>query len=310
MTILTIPLESKKRTVSFFIIALLSSFFGLTVILGAFTYNHLQINKINTINLKKHKINENLEINSNNELLELKLVSGTIDYSFITSIMDLGLSKNEINALLHFLKNRFDIIKLAQNGGKFTIKYTQNLENEINIVSFYYSGGGKKFTINHNDLLVVNKKYSYQKNSDISYTPPLNKNFRISSSFSLNRKHPVTNKFTPHLGTDYAVPVGTKLFTIADGIVIKSKFDRLAGHFINIRHPNGSVSRYLHLSRRYVKVGDKVSKGDLIGLTGNSGQTTGPHLHLELHINGVPVNYEKFVKNSLRSEQILSAGLK
>lgn len=79
-------------------------------------------------------------------------------------------------------------------------------------------------------------------------------------------------------------------------MVEKSRYNRFAGHYINIRHSNGTLSRYLHLSKRHVRVGERVTKGQIIGKSGNSGRTTGPHLHIELLVDGTPVDYEQYVQ--------------
>ncbi|TOM79910.1 M23 family metallopeptidase, partial [Vibrio parahaemolyticus] len=127
----------------------------------------------------------------------------------------------------------------------------------------------------------------------------------------LKRKHPITGLNTPHLGTDYAVPVGTPVYSIADGVIVKSRYNRFAGNYINIRHTNGSISRYLHLSRSSVRKGDNVVKGQEIGRSGNTGRTTGPHLHLELFVDGAPVDYARYIKSnqapSLNIQMMLAA---
>jgi murein DD-endopeptidase len=102
--------------------------------------------------------------------------------------------------------------------------------------------------------------------------------------------HPVTGRRTPHNGVDLATPVGTPILSTGDGIVTRIGNHPYAGKYINIRH-NGSLStRYLHLSRVLVKKGERVHRGQKIALSGNTGRTTGPHLHFELHIDGRPVN--------------------
>jgi murein DD-endopeptidase MepM/ murein hydrolase activator NlpD len=75
-----------------------------------------------------------------------------------------------------------------------------------------------------------------------------------------------------------------------DGVVIKSKYDGGFGNVIDIDHKNGFVSRYGHLSKRKVRVGDIVKKGDTIALSGNTGRTTGPHLHFQIWYNGILID--------------------
>ncbi|WP_330925434.1 peptidoglycan DD-metalloendopeptidase family protein [Candidatus Sororendozoicomonas aggregata] len=119
---------------------------------------------------------------------------------------------------------------------------------------------------------------------------PLKGRFRVSSPFNLHRVNPVTGLVSPHYGTDFATPIDTPVFAPANGIVKGKGIQKYAGHYLIIEHYNGYVTRYYHLSKVLVKPGDAVRLGERIALTGNSGRSTGPHLHYELRINGHPVN--------------------
>ncbi|MGL5609064.1 MAG: peptidoglycan DD-metalloendopeptidase family protein, partial [Aeromonas veronii] len=119
---------------------------------------------------------------------------------------------------------------------------------------------------------------------------PTHSRYRISSNFNPARKHPVTGMVRPHEGTDFAVPVGTPVLATGDGIVQKATSHPLAGTYIVIKHGRTLSTRYLHLSKLLVKTGQRVKMGDKIGLSGNTGRSTGAHLHYELRINNRPVN--------------------
>lgn len=119
---------------------------------------------------------------------------------------------------------------------------------------------------------------------------PLANRARISSSFNLYRKHPITKRVAPHYGTDFAVPTGTQVLAPADGRVIKRAWHPLAGNYLVLAHGQGFETRYLHLHRSTVKVGQDIKRGQQIALSGNTGGSTGPHLHYELYINGRPVD--------------------
>ncbi len=119
---------------------------------------------------------------------------------------------------------------------------------------------------------------------------PLKGHFRVSSPFNLHRINPVTGLVCPHYGTDFATPVDTPVIAPANGIVKCAGTQKYAGHYLTIEHYNGYVTRYFHLSKILVKSGDTVRLGERVALTGNSGRSTGPHLHYELRINGHPVD--------------------
>ena len=101
---------------------------------------------------------------------------------------------------------------------------------------------------------------------------------RITSRFSFSRYHPILKKRRPHLGVDYGAPPGTPVVASAAGAVIFAGRDGGYGKLLRIRHPNGYVTSYAHLSRIEVRVGQKVGQGQRIGRVGSTGLSTGPHL--------------------------------
>jgi murein DD-endopeptidase MepM/ murein hydrolase activator NlpD len=108
----------------------------------------------------------------------------------------------------------------------------------------------------------------------------------VSSSYTSSRLHPVLDRARPHRGIDIVAPVGTPVVATANGRV-KSAGPR--GHYgllVEIDHGHGTVTRYAHLSRVAVRVGQSVQRGQNIGAVGVSGLSTGPHLHYEVLING------------------------
>jgi hypothetical protein len=93
-----------------------------------------------------------------------------------------------------------------------------------------------------------------------------------------------------HAGTDFAGPVGTPIYATADGVVTHAGWDSGYGRLIKIQHEFGIETRYAHLNAMRVNVGQRVSRGERIGDMGNSGRSTGPHLHYEVRVGGQPVN--------------------
>ena len=109
---------------------------------------------------------------------------------------------------------------------------------------------------------------------------------RITSSFSRRRWHPILHRYRPHHGTDFGARRGTPLLAVNDGKVIFSGRMRGYGNVVKIRHNGGYVSLYAHQSRRRVKRGQWVKKGQIIGYVGSTGRSTGPHLHFGLMKHG------------------------
>lgn len=113
---------------------------------------------------------------------------------------------------------------------------------------------------------------------------------RVTSGFNPRRFHPITQQIRPHNGIDWGAPTGTPVWAAGDGRVIRSAYNRFNGNYIFIQHGNNIETRYLHLSRRDVRVGDRVRQGQTIGAVGMTGLATGPHLHYEFLLNGVHRN--------------------
>jgi len=118
---------------------------------------------------------------------------------------------------------------------------------------------------------------------------------RISSRFSLARRHPITKKVQPHLGVDYAAPVGTPVRAVGSGKVVKAARDGNNGNMVQLRHPKGYETFYLHLSKILVKTGASVGQGELIGYVGSTGLSNGPHLDFRIKRNGKPLNPLKLI---------------
>lgn len=121
---------------------------------------------------------------------------------------------------------------------------------------------------------------------------PLKFAARVSSHFSRSRFHPVLKIYRPHLGTDYAAPTGTPVQSIGSGTVIFSGYKGGGGNTVQVHHSNGFDSYYMHLSRRFVRTGQRVDQGQRVGLVGMTGLATGPHLDFRLRKRGAFVDFE------------------
>jgi murein DD-endopeptidase MepM/ murein hydrolase activator NlpD len=123
------------------------------------------------------------------------------------------------------------------------------------------------------------------------------------------RVDPFTGKSTFHTGVDLIAPPGTPVMAAAGGVVSNVAFVPEYGNIVDVDHDNGLTSRYAHLSKSLVKVGDVVMKGQVIANVGATGRTTGPHLHFEVREKGIPLNPNKFLSMG-KNEVILGAALR
>jgi murein DD-endopeptidase MepM/ murein hydrolase activator NlpD len=112
---------------------------------------------------------------------------------------------------------------------------------------------------------------------------------QMASGYGL-RVDPIYSTTKMHEGMDFACDVGTSVYATGDGVVDYADWQSGYGNLVEIKHGYGYVTRYAHLSEIKVRVGQKVSRGDLIALSGNTGKSTGPHVHYEVRLNDAPQN--------------------
>ena len=134
--------------------------------------------------------------------------------------------------------------------------------------------------------------------------PVTNKELKRLSSGYGRRIDPYYKKPKFHYGVDFSAPQGTPIYATGNGTVKKTKKSRRGfGNHIVIDHGYGYESLYAHMQKYTVRRGQKVKRGDLIGYVGNSGKSTAPHLHYEVHKNGTKVNPAYYFHNDLTPEE-------
>lgn len=129
----------------------------------------------------------------------------------------------------------------------------------------------------------------------LPFAMPVKDSFRWTSGFG-TRNDPKGAGRRMHEGTDMAGAYGTPIFATADGVIVHAGWDNGYGRLVKIKHDFGVETRYAHLSQIRVEVGQRVSRGDRIGDMGNSGRSTGTHLHYEVRLGGDAVNPMTFIK--------------
>lgn len=144
---------------------------------------------------------------------------------------------------------------------------------------------GGQYEITHSEYLKTVTTGPYFL-SDRAYVPVQGS---VTSPFGY-RTHPITGKDDFHTGIDLAVPKGTEIGVAFSGVVAETGYNKINGNYVMVVHSGTVATAYCHLDRIGVKVGDQLKRGETLGLVGETGMATGPHLHFELYINGVRVD--------------------
>ena len=180
-----------------------------------------------------------------------------------------------------------------------------DLNSILNVIRNTYSGyGGPNLPISNLpiDSLTNNEKLAAKMVDQIlelgawriavqkiPFAHPLNETFQYTSGFG-------PRWGTMHYGTDMAAKHGSAILATADGVINFAGWEKGYGKLIKIKHDFGYETRYAHLSKISVSVGQKISQGDRIGKMGNTGRSTGTHLHYEIRRNGKPINPMKYIR--------------
>ncbi|KAA0264078.1 murein DD-endopeptidase MepM [Hafnia alvei] len=221
-----------------------------------------------------------------------KVVTGTLNESFVNSARAAGLSRSEVNAVIKALQWQMDFRKL-QKGDQFSVLMSREELNgrseQSQLLGVRMRSGGKDYyAVRADDGKFYDRQGSGLAKGFMRF--PTTKQFRVSSNFNPRRVNPVTGRVAPHKGVDFAMPVGTPVLAVGDGEVVIAKRSGAAGNYVVIRHGRQYTTRFMHLKKILVKPGQKVKRGDRIALSGNTGRSTGPHLHYEFWLNNQAVN--------------------
>ncbi|WP_455424772.1 murein DD-endopeptidase MepM [Dryocola sp. LX212] len=220
------------------------------------------------------------------------VLKGTVGGSFVTSAKNAGLTSAEISSVIKAMQWQMDFRKLKK-GDEFSVLMSREMldgkREQSQLMGVRLRSSGKDYyAIRAEDGKFYDRSGSGLAKGFMRF--PTVKQFRISSNFNPRRLNPVTGRIAPHRGVDFAMPQGTPVLAVGDGEVMIAKRSGAAGYFVAIRHGRTYTTRYMHLKKLLVKPGQKVKRGDRIALSGNTGRSTGPHLHYEVWINQQAVN--------------------
>lgn len=266
---------------------------------GKFNYFEYYFNNSRYYRLKKRGTAYKAKIIDYKFDTDLKIVKGSIKNSLIADVLEYGgsyqnaLELTEVFAWdVNFFKDirkgdkfKFLVETKSRDGkfvkdGKILAAVLQTRKKTFDAIYFKAPDGSARYYTSEGKPLV--KQFL---KAPLKYS-------RISSRYTYRRFHPVYKKYLPHLGVDYAAPIGTPVVALADGIVASAGRNGRAGKYVALTHYGVYRTAYSHLSRfgRGVKKGKKVHQGQIIGYVGTTGASTGPHLDFQLKKFGKPIN--------------------
>ena len=232
------------------------------------------------------------------KLLEFK-AQGIITSSLSETMEEKKLSPLLSNELSEIYAWTIDFFRL-ENGDNFKIIYSgKYVEDSIyvglnRIHSAYFEHRGKPFYAIEFETDSKRGIFEYfdenGKNLRRAFLRSPLQFSRISSRYNLKRKIAYYGRVRPHLGTDFAAPVGTSIRSTASGTVVKASYTRGNGRYVTVKHNATYSTQYLHMKKRGVKVGQFVKQGDYIGSVGMTGNTSGPHVCYRFWKNGKQVD--------------------
>lgn len=267
---------------------------------GAFKEFAVKISPIKELTVSK-KLDGTFSASVEKEQLVKRTNSVTtnIETSLYGSALKAGIPQNVVGELIRLYSWSVDFQRDIRAGDKIEIFY-ETMENEDgsykefgNVIYANLGVGGRDKPI-----------YRYKmKNGDIDYFEPDGRSIRktlmrtpidgarLSSGFGM-RKHPVLGYTKMHKGTDFAAPTGTPIYAAGDGVIESIGRNGGYGNYIRIRHNSKLKTAYAHMHKykKGLAKGSRVKQGQVIGYVGTTGRSTGPHLHYEVHVNGVQKN--------------------
>ncbi|MCM8803799.1 MAG: M23 family metallopeptidase [Candidatus Omnitrophica bacterium] len=228
---------------------------------------------------------------------------GYINISLYESMSNLNINPEMIIQFAEVFESKIDFLTDCQKNDKFSIVWESWVDKNENILKDIRILAGKYETNNKEYYAFYFEKDNFKGYFDENgkgvesgfLKAPLSYR-KITSFFSRSRFHPIYKVYRPHLGIDYSAPIGTPVSSIGNGTIIFAGWvSNGYGKCIKIKHPNGYISYYGHLSKieKGIKNGVKVKKGQVIGYVGMTGAATGPHLDFRIKKDGKFINFLK-----------------
>src|SRR5574344_434266 len=201
-----------------------------------------------------------------------------------------GLTRSEIVAIKNQYSGKVNFRRLGA-GDTFRILFNGiGQGSSMTAISLSSKKYGNITLYRHPQNHIFYEENGYTPSAGAFRRFPITGKIKVNSPFNLTRYHPIRRKIHPHYGVDFKVSIGTPVYAPADGVVTYAKYMRGGGYTIIINHKGGYYTVYMHLSKFDVRQGQNVHIGQVIAKSGNTGYSTGAHLHYEVHVNGRPVD--------------------
>ncbi len=257
------------------------------------------ISKTTYVNIDKGS--DGLEITKNiTQLFKKKIVAnGKISNNLYSSAIKAKMEPNIIIEFARIFGFEVDFQRDIRKGDEFEVMYERYVDDTN---KFIQTGKILYAYLNVNNQKI--KLYRFESKNDFDFYDEKGKSIskalmktpingaRLSSPFG-SRKHPILGFTKHHNGTDFAAPTGTPIMASGNGTVIKAGWCGNGGNCVRIRHNSSYTTGYGHLSKFATKTGRRVRQGQVIGYVGNTGMSTGPHLHYTVKYNGKFINSQK-----------------
>jgi len=258
-----------------------------------------RINETDTLSVTRADRGFSASIVENPLEIEERMLSGTVASSLYDAVNRAGGTDRLAVELADVFKYDIDFVNSVQPGDRFVVSHEQQWQDgefvrDGKILAAEFVNGGRTYRA---------VRYVSPDGRADYYTPdgrPVRKAFlrypvdygRISSGYSLARRHPILNRVRAHRGIDFAAPAGTPIKAAGAGRVASRGWNGGYGNAVVLAHAGGVTTLYGHLSRYAsgLSVGDHVAQGEVIGYVGKTGLATAPHVHYEYRVNGVHKN--------------------
>jgi len=292
----TFRLPFSKRKFKILAVASTIAFTGL-VVAASFSFkllsdNHSLSNKVSTLQ------NRLTDVDTTISDIERRKKEQTLQLSLQVANLELAKERQEsfykeerqelISAAVSDLKERSEIMEAVMGGIGIKV-------DKIKIASTSSANSGGPYIAypgeNHDDLLIKADKYV-----DILKKLPIGRPTTgiITSPYG-KRSDPLNGQGAFHAGTDFRGKIGDKIYATGDGIVTQARLNGSYGNYVVIDHGNGYSTSFAHMKKFLVRKGDHVKRKQVVGLIGNTGRSTGPHLHYEIRLNNHPISPKKFL---------------